>query len=69
MFLRSVRRGFSIQKGALLLRRLPARAVTNAYQVVEENGGDTALVRLCLYLNFHVATSRKLANNAIARIP
>ena len=45
MFLRSVGSRFSIQRGALLLRRAPIRAVTGAQQVVvEENGGDTSLV-------------------------
>lgn len=45
MFLRSIGSRFSIQKGALLLRRVPIRAATGAHQaVVEENGGDTSLV-------------------------
>lgn len=45
MFLRSVGSRFSIQRGALLLRRVPVRAATGARPaVVEENGGDTSLV-------------------------
>ena len=45
MFLRSIGSRFSIQRGSLLFRRVPVRAVTGAHQaVVEENGADTSLV-------------------------
>ena len=45
MFLRTIGSRLSIQRGALLLRRVPIRAATGAYKVVvEENGGDMSLV-------------------------
>ena len=57
MFLRSVGSRFSIQRGALLLRRVPVRAATGARPaVVEENGGDTSLVG-CVYLRTSLRNS------------
>lgn len=58
MFLRTIGRRVSIQRGALLLRRVPIRAATGAYKVVvEENGGDMSLVGEGLLL-YTVVTKR-----------
>lgn len=59
MFLRTIGSRVSIQRGALLLRRVPIRAATGAYKVVvEENGGDMSLVGEGLLL--HTVVTKRL---------
>ena len=59
MFLRTIGSRLSIQRGALLLRRIPIRAATGAYKVVvEENGGDMSLVGKGLLL--HTVVTKRL---------
>ena len=59
MFLRTIGSRLSIQRGALLLRRVPIRAATGAYKVVvEENGGDMSLVGEGLLL--HTVVTKRL---------
>lgn len=61
MFLRTIGSRLSIQRGALLLRRVPIRAATGAYKVVvEENGGDMSLVGEGLLL--HTVGHKTLEN-------
>ena len=61
MFLRTIGNRLSIQRGALLLRRVPIRAATGAYKVVvEENGGDMSLVGIGKGLLLHTVVTKRL---------
>lgn len=50
MFLRSIGSRFSIQRGSLLLRRVPVRFVTGIRQSAIEENGDTSVVGIVCHL-------------------
>ena len=62
MFLRTIGSKFSIQRGSLLLRRVPIRFITGVQQSAVVENGDTSVVGRIVY-RFPFAPKLKFAEN------
>lgn len=62
MFLRTIGSKFSIQRGSLLLRRVPVRCITGVQQSAIIENGDTSVVGRIVY-GFLLLSKLRFAEN------
>lgn len=65
MFLRTIGSRFSIQRGSLLLRRVPVRCITGVQQSAIIENGDTSVVGRIVYRLQLCSRKLKFAENAL----